>query len=89
MLIWYSMITFYSTTAAMALFLDIVIHPYSQQAQLDLELLISTANMVRSLNQTTLTTSEVDRVRETSSFVMRLVWLGTCAIMKGDRNERS
>lgn len=72
----------------MSLFLDIVIHPLGPQAQLDLELLISAANTMRSMPVRTLTKSEIDRVQEICNFMMRLVWLGTCAVMKAEKNER-
>ncbi|KAJ5604582.1 hypothetical protein N7510_009736 [Penicillium lagena] len=81
-------ITFYSNTACMSLFLNIVIHPLDAQAQLDLELLISAANSMRSIPVHNLTQREIDRVQETSNFVMRLMWLGTCAVMKAAREKK-
>ncbi|KAJ5295538.1 hypothetical protein N7508_010359 [Penicillium antarcticum] len=81
--------TSYFTTAAMSLFLDIVIHPFNPQAQLDLELLMSAANTMRSLATCKLTQSEVARVQEESKFVLRLVWLGTCAMTTADRAKKT
>jgi hypothetical protein len=81
--------TSYFTTAAMSLFLNIVIHPLDPQAQLDLELLMSAANTMRSIPARNLTQAEIARVHEESKFVMRLVWLGTCAMTKADRAKKA
>jgi hypothetical protein len=83
----YRIITSYSTTAAITLFLDIVIHPLGPQAQPDLELLISTANTMRSMPVCTLTKIDIDRLQEICNFVIRLVWLGTCAVMKAEKKN--
>lgn len=80
--------TFYSSTAALSLFLNIVIHPLDSQSRLDLELLISAANIIRNIPVRALTQGEVARVQETGNFVMRLVWLGTCAVTKAEKEER-
>ncbi|KAJ5553258.1 hypothetical protein N7494_002636 [Penicillium frequentans] len=82
-------ITAYSTTAATSLFLNIVIHPLDKQAQRDLELLISAANMIRNMPMVTLTQRETNLIQETASFVMRLVWLGSCAMTKAEREINS
>lgn len=71
----------------MSLFLDIVMHPLFAQAQLDLELLISAANLIRGIPSHKLTKNEIDRIQETSNFVMRLVWLGSSAVAKAKRKE--
>lgn len=73
----------------MSLFLNIVIHPFDPQAQLDLELLMSAANALRSIPAHNLTQFDIARVQEESKFVMRLVWLGTCAIAKADRAKKA
>lgn len=73
----------------MSLFLNIVIHPLDPQAQLDLELLMSAANTMRSIPARNLTQGEIARVHEESNFVMRLVWLGTCAMTKADREKKA
>ncbi|KAJ5917491.1 hypothetical protein N7466_011045 [Penicillium verhagenii] len=74
----------YSTTAATSLFLNILIHPLDSQAQQDLELLISAANLIRNLPSTNLTVSESTRIQETGSFLRRFVWLGSCAVNKAE-----
>ncbi|KAJ5987153.1 hypothetical protein N7451_011518, partial [Penicillium sp. IBT 35674x] len=82
-------ITAYSATAATSLFLNIVIHPLNKQAQRDLELLISAANMIRNMPMVTLTQREASLIQETASLVMRLVWLGSCAVTKAEREINS
>lgn len=72
----------------MSLFLNIVIHPLDAQASLDLELLISAANLIRNMSVRTLMQSEIDCVQELSNFVMRLVWLGTCAVTKAQKEQK-
>ncbi|KAJ5703466.1 hypothetical protein N7493_011855 [Penicillium malachiteum] len=82
-------ITSYLTTATTALFLNIVIHPLDKQAHRDLELLVFTANMIRNIPEDSehmkaLTQREVHRMQEITKFVMRLVWLGSCAVNKAE-----
>ncbi|KAF4815655.1 putative transcriptional regulatory protein [Colletotrichum siamense] len=72
----------HATNAAISLFLDMVIHPYSPNGSLDLELLISAANTIKSLANRVRTSVEADRVQETGDFFMWLMWLGSCAIAK-------
>lgn len=73
----------------MSLFLNIVIHPLDTQAQLDLEHLISAANTLRSIPVPTSTQRDIDLAQEASNFVMRLVWLGTCAVTKAEREKKA
>ncbi|KAJ5151907.1 hypothetical protein N7492_010202 [Penicillium capsulatum] len=81
-------ITLYATTAALALFLNIIIHPYYGRVQLDLEALMSTGNKIRTVDTSRLKRSEVALIHETSEFFTRLVWLGSCAVAKVKRNPR-
>lgn len=64
-----------------------LVHPLNEQGQHDLELLISTSNLIRCMATNSLTPSEVAYIKDTSSFVMELVFLGTCAIRKASREE--
>lgn len=80
-----SFVTFYSTAAALSLFLNAAIHPLDAQSRIDLELLISTANTIHNMPAQTLTKSENSHIRELSKFIMRLVWLGTCAVTKAEK----
>ncbi|QKX64026.1 uncharacterized protein TRUGW13939_11199 [Talaromyces rugulosus] len=77
-------VTFYSTAAALSLLLNIVIHPLDAQSRIDLELLILAANTIRNMPTQALTKTENSHIRELSKFVMRLVWLGTCAVTKAE-----
>ena len=73
-------VTFYSTTAAMSLFLNIIIHPYDTQLQCDLEILMSLANAIRSMPRASLPEDDMCHSEEICIFIMKLVWLGTCAV---------
>ncbi|CAG7947779.1 unnamed protein product [Penicillium salamii] len=79
------LIVSYLTTAAMSLFLNIIIHPLDHMAQMDLETMISVANTICNTHGNESTQGERCRLQETSDFVMRLVWLGTCAVTKARR----
>lgn len=81
-------VSLYLSTATLCLFLNIVIHPYDPQARIDLETLMSTANRIRDMRIKSDNKREVDLAREISDFVMRLVWLGTCAVAKVEREKR-
>ncbi|KAJ5083331.1 hypothetical protein N7456_012758 [Penicillium angulare] len=83
----FRLITFYSIPAALSLFLNIVIHPIDPQVQLDLELLMSAANSIRSIPMSTLTGNEIDLIHHIGDFAVRLVWLGSCAVMKAKRQK--
>ncbi|KAK7446568.1 fungal specific transcription factor [Colletotrichum acutatum] len=76
------LLMFYATNAAIALFLNMIIHPEDTDGQLDLELLISAANAIRTAIPRTPTREESTRIQRTSDFIMRLMWLGSCAITK-------
>ncbi|KAK2027934.1 hypothetical protein LX32DRAFT_416725 [Colletotrichum zoysiae] len=73
---------FYTTNAAISLFLNIIIHPEEADGQLDLELLISAANTIRIMKPRAAVTGEGTRIQQHSEFIMWLVWLGSCAITK-------
>ncbi|KAK6218495.1 fungal specific transcription factor [Colletotrichum tabaci] len=73
---------FYTTNAAISLFLNIVIHPEEVDGQLDLELLISAANTLRMIKPRGAVPDEGARIQQHSDFIMWLVWLGSCAITK-------
>lgn len=81
-------ISLYSTTAALSLFLNVVIHPEDPDTRIDLEILMSIGNRIRDMPVDSLGQSEVALVREISAFIMRLVWLGTCAVTKVERDKR-
>ncbi|KXH26303.1 fungal specific transcription factor [Colletotrichum simmondsii] len=76
------LLMFYATNAAIALFLNMIIHPEDADGQLDLELLISAANAIRIAIPRASTREESTRIQRTSDFIMWLMWLGSCAITK-------
>lgn len=77
----------YATPAAITLVLNMLVHPLNEQGQHDLELLISASNLIRCMTTSSLTPSEVACIKDTNSFIMELVFLGTCAIRKASREE--
>lgn len=77
----------YATPAAITLVLNMLIHPLNEQGQHDLELLISASNLIRCMTTRPLTPNEVACIKDTNSFIMELVFLGTCAIRKAGRDE--
>ncbi|OHW99211.1 fungal specific transcription factor [Colletotrichum incanum] len=79
---------FYTTNAAISLFLNIIIHPEEEDGQLDLELLISAANTIRKTKPRVAVPSEGTRIQEHSDFIMWLVWLGSSAITKEGEKDR-
>lgn len=83
-----SFVIFYPATAAMSLFLNMIAHPCNEEVQLDLERFVSSANVIRSMPDNDLTQDEVQRLRDTSNFIMGLVWLGTSAILKAKDKAR-
>ncbi|KXH40478.1 fungal specific transcription factor [Colletotrichum salicis] len=76
------LLMFYSTNAAIALFLNMIIHPEDSDGQLDLELLISAVNAIRTAIPRAPIRDESTRIQKTSDFIMWLMWLGSCAITK-------
>lgn len=46
---------------------------------------MSAANTIRNMPIGALPKSEISHVHELGKFVMRLVWLGTCAMTKAER----
>lgn len=77
----------YATPAAITILLEMLVHPRSEQVQSDLELLIAASNSIRRMATSMSAPSEVAYIKNTSSFIMELVFLGTCAIRKAGRVE--
>lgn len=68
----------------MPLFLDILIHPNGPSARLDLERLVSVANVIQGFRSQISTQEDALRIAETSNWIMSLSWLGSCAIVKAN-----
>lgn len=50
---------------------------------------MSAANAIKAIPSRNLAQDEIHRVKEETKFAMRLVWLGTCAITKADRERET
>lgn len=68
----------------MSLFVNVLVHPRSAQAQNDLTALAVAAGTIQSipLNRP----HETERVKELGNFIMELVRLGNCAIWKAKKS---
>lgn len=72
----------------MPLFLDILIHPNGPSARLDLERLVSVANVIQGFRLHISAEEDILRVAETSDWIMGLSWLGSCAIVKANSDHK-
>ncbi|KAH6888188.1 fungal-specific transcription factor domain-containing protein [Thelonectria olida] len=81
-------IVFYPTAAIMTIFLNILKNPLEPQAKLDLDLLSSATDLVRSMPVRRLTLYEIGHIKMVNEFVAELIRLGNCAILKADIERR-
>jgi hypothetical protein len=81
-------IVFYPTAAIMTIFLNILMNPLEPQAKLDLDLLSSATDLVRSMPVRRLTPYEIGHIKMVNEFVAELIRLGNCAISKADIERR-
>lgn len=75
---------FYPLSAVTTLFSNILKDPLSQQARLDLELLRSSAGVIRNMPIRTVTHYEALQVAAVSDAILEVVRLGHCAITKAN-----
>ncbi|KAM6506949.1 hypothetical protein FALCPG4_018761 [Fusarium falciforme] len=75
-------VQFYPTVAIITLFLNILMNPLDSQAQEDLELLASAADVFRLMPARQYTPQRLDQVQMMESFVVELARLGRCAVYK-------
>lgn len=75
-------VQFYPTVAIITLFLNILMNPLDGQAQKDLELLASAADIFRLMPARHYTPQRLDQVQVLQSFVVELARLGRCAVYK-------
>ncbi|KAH7115347.1 hypothetical protein B0J13DRAFT_572360 [Dactylonectria estremocensis] len=80
-------IVFYPTAAIMILFFNVLLNPLDTQAELDLELLSSAADLIRRMPIRRLTRYEIEHFKMVDDFVAELIRLGNCAISKA-RGEK-
>jgi hypothetical protein len=48
---------------------------------------MSAANTIRNMPVGALTKAEISHLQQLGKFVMRLVWLGTCAVTKAEKES--
>ncbi|KAF4956369.1 hypothetical protein FGADI_3946 [Fusarium gaditjirri] len=82
-------IALYPPIAAIALFMNILIHPLDQWARSDLDILARCTTLFQDMTVEELTNDEMDCIHELNSFVSELARLGNSAIWKAKREGRS
>ncbi|KAI0814463.1 hypothetical protein GGR55DRAFT_631952 [Xylaria sp. FL0064] len=82
----FSDIVFYVTLAVISLFIDILAHPQNPESRAALNYLSSATDIIQSLFSPTSTQGELERIQETTRFIMELIELGNCAIEKAGRD---
>jgi hypothetical protein len=80
-------VAYYIPLAALALFLNILIHPLDEVAQTDLDILASSVTLFQHPQTFNLADSDLDSVQELSRFIADLVRLGNGAIGKAKRDN--
>ncbi|POR33856.1 Uncharacterized protein TPAR_05949, partial [Tolypocladium paradoxum] len=70
-------ISFYAPIAAMALFVNILIHPLDARAQPDLELLVAAVGIIQSIPLRALSSYETEHIQRLNDFIMELGRLGS------------
>lgn len=80
-------IVFYPTAAIMNLFFNVLLYPLDTQAKLDLGLLSSAADLIRSMPIRRLTRYEIEHLKMVDDFIAELIRLGNCAISKAKGEE--
>ncbi|KAF5246355.1 hypothetical protein FANTH_6870 [Fusarium anthophilum] len=85
----FSHIAIYPPIAAMALFMNLLLHPSDQRARNDLDLLAGCATLFQDMAMEDLTNEDMDCIQELNRFVSELVRLGNSAIWKAKREWKS
>lgn len=71
----------------MLLFIHILLEPLDPQSRIDLELLSSASDLIRSIPVRRLTAREIAYVKLADSFAAEVIRLGNCAISKATREQ--
>ncbi|KAF4435111.1 transcriptional regulatory [Fusarium acutatum] len=79
----------YPPVAAMALFMNLLLHPSDPRARNDLDLLAGCATLFQDMPIEDLTNDDMDSIQELNRFISELVRLGNSAIWKAKREWRS
>ncbi|KLO81481.1 uncharacterized protein LW93_8191 [Fusarium fujikuroi] len=82
-------IAIYPPIAAMALFINLLLHPSDQRARNDIDLLASCATLFQDIAMEGLTNDDMDCIQELNRFISELVRLGNSAIWKAKRQSKS
>ncbi|KAF5974779.1 transcriptional regulatory [Fusarium coicis] len=82
-------IAIYPPIAAMALFMNLLLHPSDPRARSDLDLLAGCATLFQDMPMADLTNNDIDCIQELNRFIFELVRLGNSAIWKAKREWRS
>lgn len=83
-----SHVALYAPIAAVALFLNILIHPLDDQVQVDLDILASSIGTPQDFPPKSLTESDVECVRELNRLISELTRLGNKAICKAKQENK-
>ncbi|KAF5575495.1 transcriptional regulatory [Fusarium pseudocircinatum] len=82
-------IAIYPPIAAMALFMNLLLHPSDPRARDDLDLLAGCATLFQDMPMGDLTDADMDCIQELNKFISKLVRLGNSAVWKAKREWRS
>ncbi|EGX96052.1 hypothetical protein CCM_00707 [Cordyceps militaris CM01] len=72
----------YAPAAAMALFINVMVHPDGDSSQTDLETLIQAVGTFQSIPLESLSSTETQEIQMLNEYIMELVRLASCAIWK-------
>lgn len=70
----------------MSLFIEILAHPQKRESLTALEYLSSSIDIVHGISTPALTQIQLNRIQETTRFIVELIDLGTGAIQKATRD---
>lgn len=82
-----SYLVFYAPTAAMSLFVNILVHPLHASSDEDLKALGAALRNIQNMPIRDLTRGETERLQELHNFIMELVRLGNCAVWKAKKDR--
>lgn len=81
-------VAFYPPIAALALFLNILIHPLDKEARMDLDILSSSITVFQNSSSAKMTELDIDSVQELGHFISDLVHLGESTIQKAKTEKQ-
>ncbi|TQV93739.1 fungal specific transcription factor [Cordyceps javanica] len=78
----------FAPVAAMALFVNVLVHPLGDSSQGDLETLIQAVGTFQTIPIDSLSGNEIQQIQALCEFIMELVRLGSCAIWKAKTDRK-